>query len=79
MSKHEHKHKCECKHEHIKYCAKCYKPYCVNCGQEWELPSAYVPYYPWYEPYKITWGSSAVDVGNADFYTESITVPCQHN
>jgi len=32
-------HECEkreCKHANIKFCPKCLKPYCVDCGKEWE-------------------------------------------
>lgn len=40
-------HHCECKHENIKFCKKCQRPYCVDCGQEWyEQSLSYT--YPYY-------------------------------
>jgi hypothetical protein len=43
-------HHCEdCKHENVKYCPKCKKVYCVDCGREWE-DACTLNHYPnyWY-------------------------------
>jgi hypothetical protein len=40
----------ECKHEHVKFCPKCLKPYCLECGKEWE-EKCYLTHYPWYPTY----------------------------
>ena len=29
-------HNHECQHGNIKFCKKCQKPYCEECGREWE-------------------------------------------
>lgn len=33
-----HHHCHDCKHEDIKFCPQCQKPYCVDCGREWTDP-----------------------------------------
>lgn len=38
--------KCQCKHEHIEYCAACGQVHCKDCGTSWQLPT---PTY-WYTP-----------------------------
>ena len=40
---HEHKHN-HCKHDRLKFCNHCQKPYCVSCGQEWG-GFTYTPFY----------------------------------
>lgn len=47
---HKHCHD-DCKHESMKYCAKCEVPYCADCGREWKQYQ--YPYWnPWYQyPY----------------------------
>ncbi len=36
---HDH-HRCECKHERVKYCPKCRVCHCLDCKQEWrEYPT----------------------------------------
>jgi hypothetical protein len=48
-------HECECKHETIRFCRHCNKPYCVDCGKEWEEPCTRSHnYYPWYGGYIYT-------------------------
>jgi hypothetical protein len=48
----EHRHQCDqytCKHEHVKFCTKCFKPYCEDCGKEWrETEYIYYPNTIWY-------------------------------
>lgn len=44
-----HNHNHDCKHEYIEFCAKCDKPYCRECGKEWEekcMLSHYLGYSP---------------------------------
>ena len=61
-------HKCkQCKHENIKFCSMCQKPYCGDCGKEWgeECTRNHWDYYisdPWY-PSTI----------NPDYTTTTIT------
>jgi hypothetical protein len=43
--KHNHQHD-HCKHEHLKYCAHCQKPFCLDCGQEWNLYGYQYMYMP---------------------------------
>jgi hypothetical protein len=58
-----HQHKCDhgCKHKRVKYCDKCQKCYCLDCGMEWPqqqgstiytytvvVPAS--PSVPWYVP-----------------------------
>ena len=50
-------HKCdkvECKHTNITFCPKCRKPYCVDCGMEWEGKCT-LNHYPYYYPYYPQW------------------------
>jgi hypothetical protein len=42
-----HNHNCICTHENIKFCTVCRKPYCVDCGQEWEAKCTLIHYNPW--------------------------------
>jgi hypothetical protein len=68
MNCHNHKkHSCECKHENVKYCAKCSLVYCEDCGFEWNNNTWW--YYPYQYPTYIqpltppcvitsTWGST---------------------
>jgi hypothetical protein len=37
---HEH-HRCECKHERVRYCAKCQVCHCLDCAQEWRTYPTY--------------------------------------
>lgn len=53
--------KCDhgCKHDRLKFCEKCQKVHCLDCGKEWPqydfsqpyIP--YVPYIPYYKPINI--------------------------
>ena len=47
---HEHQfHRCDCRHERVKYCAKCQVCYCPDCNQEWRsYPSYTYTYGGWY-------------------------------
>ena len=61
----DHTHRCECKHERVRFCAKCKVVHCLDCKLEWrEYPQwsysypYYQPYsYPYYQPY-YTWTSA---------------------
>lgn len=53
-------HECEkkeCKHEHLKFCPKCQKLSCVDCGKELQEKCTlnhypnYYPYSPWSQPW----------------------------
>jgi hypothetical protein len=57
--------KCECKHEHVKYCSKCRKVHCEDCGREWEDKCTC-----WHYPH---WTSSAY-IGNTASGTTSAYV-----
>lgn len=54
-----HKHEYCCEHKNVKYCKVCQVVYCVDCGKEWSEKSWHYLYYPYTEPWKITWGSEA--------------------
>lgn len=59
---HNHKHHCICTHENIKYCKKCQRPYCVDCGMEWYTQSGY---YTYANTYPTLYRSNTTDaVGN---------------
>jgi len=51
------KHDCsgECKHNKLKFCVKCQKAYCEECGKEWpEKEYISYPYiYPYTVPYRF--------------------------
>lgn len=55
----------QCKHEHVKYCDKCQKCYCEDCGMEWPQKgdTTYIPYYP--QPYYPQWPQFTWTDGNA--------------
>lgn len=64
-------HECdkkECKHEHIHFCSKCLKPYCVDCGKVWEEKCmlSHWPYwtytFPSYPQYSYTITGSNTNV-----------------
>jgi hypothetical protein len=58
-----HNHSCSCKHDNLKFCKSCQKPYCLDCHQEWNryayqyYPSGYTQY-PYQYPYWITKATS---------------------
>lgn len=37
--------KCECKHKKVRYCSKCQKVHCIDCGKEWHEQTTV-----WYHP-----------------------------
>lgn len=49
------KHKCECKHQSVRYCSKCMVVHCDDCNQEWtaKVSNPYITY-----TYPSTWGHS---------------------
>ncbi len=57
MSKHDHKHSCECSHESVKYCKTCKIVHCADCNLEWSQRPTYTYGSPWYQGYL---GSSAI-------------------
>jgi hypothetical protein len=63
LMKHDHDH---CAHAHLKYCAYCQRPYCVDCGYEW----GYL--YHHYQ-YPFTYTTS----GDPTVVTPTVT--CSHN
>jgi hypothetical protein len=50
---HDH-HRCECKHERVRYCARCRVCHCLDCSQEWGASYTYTA------PYWNTWGTLTV-------------------
>lgn len=44
----------ECKHTNVKFCSKCLKVYCVDCGREWEDKCMLNHFWPYYEGTTIT-------------------------
>ena len=61
-------HNCEhgCKHANVKYCEKCQKCYCLDCGKEWpqyQYQSFLYPQYPFtYPEYTIISGYATTSI-----------------
>ena len=69
-------HSCECKHENIKYCARCDTAYCVDCRREWCKKYSYTGYntYPWTYTTIGTAASSSIYAATDGTVTNS----CEH-
>ena len=75
MNQHRHKHE-HCKHEHMKYCSHCDRPYCVDCGQEWNLYQPYLTYStPWVTAYSST---GTVTTSAPDVKVNIPEISCSH-
>lgn len=67
-------HRCECKHERVRYCAKCKVVHCLDCKMEWkEQPTWTYSYgsYPYIQqPYQwINRQGSAIGADEATTLT----------
>jgi len=71
---HSHNH-CECSHEHLRFCKHCKRPYCLDCGKEWNVyVYQYSPYYTYTYPSTGTgtvWSSQTTD--------PILTTTCSHS
>ena len=82
---HKH-HYCECQHDNIRFCKKCQRPYCLDCGREWYANYHYYTYtYPYYihpttRPYEITWGTTSGTVTGENIAVSSTVAAsyCTH-
>lgn len=70
-------HRCQCKHESLKFCASCQVAYCAQCGKEWvEQRQQY-----WYTPYyQITSTGTDISSPMITYYDNATnTTTCSHN
>lgn len=73
MSKHTHKHSCECEHENVKFCKQCKVVHCLDCNMEWGGYKVYWYYgYPYNQQFTYT-------NSTGDYISQGTTVTCNHS
>ncbi len=56
----------DCEHRHLVYCSTCERPYCEECGSEWDNPTAADLYYT-YPPQTATTSGTGTTINIDEF------------
>lgn len=74
----EHRHHDhDCRHERIRYCFTCRKPYCADCLREWEDPCQRSHYDPFIWQYSTKTYPATTSYPSQPHY--AVTTTCSHD
>lgn len=71
------KHKCECKHQNVRYCDNCKVVHCDNCNQEWTAKVSYNPYITYTYP-SSQWTYTSSNQPTLGGVTSTSLSKCEH-